>query len=189
MNVANALTLFRLFLSPALLVAFAFWDHLSAQFCALGIACLSEGSDILDGHLARNRAQITDFGKLIDPMADSISRLTAFLCFAGVGYVPVWMVVCILYRDSIVATLRTIAAVQNIVVAARPSGKIKAVVQGTAILTVLVLSILHQLYQTPHYAQIVHGLMALVTGVTVLSGVDYLMGNWAVVRKVWTQAG
>jgi CDP-diacylglycerol--glycerol-3-phosphate 3-phosphatidyltransferase len=178
-NVPNMLTVFRILLSP-LFIVFFLSDHLYATLCALAIVCLSEITDLLDGYFARIRSEGTEFGKILDPLADSLSRLTVFVCFLHVGYISVWMLIPILYRDILVSTLRTVAAMQNVVIAARKSGKIKAIVQGTVIIIVVTLEVVHRISMLHHRA-IVYYLMWIVVMVTSWSAYDYIRGNFHVI--------
>jgi len=128
MTLPNILTSIRLILSPVLAILFLN-DGPAARYAILGIVILSELTDLFDGYMARKRGQVTDLGKLLDPMADSIYRDTIFLCLAVVNQVSLFLVLPILYRDSIISTLRTVCAYKGIVLAARMSGKVKAVLR------------------------------------------------------------
>lgn len=145
MTLANWLTFLRLLLSPIFVLVFmqeGFWPRVAA----LGIVVLSELTDAFDGHLARSRGEVTDFGKLLDPLADSVSRISVFVAFMAVGLIPWWMVLVFVYRDSLISTMRTVCAYRGEVVAARASGKIKAIVQATAIIAVLFFRIVSQIF-------------------------------------------
>ena len=152
---------------------------------------ISELTDLFDGIVARRRNEVTNFGKILDPLADSISRLTIFICFVYGGQAPIYLVIFILYRDSMVATIRTVCAYRGVVVSARRSGKLKAVVQATAILTILLLRVLA--YKFPEvkgqFLRIDHGIIWVVTIITILSAIDYLTGNWAVLRQQLESSG
>jgi CDP-diacylglycerol--glycerol-3-phosphate 3-phosphatidyltransferase len=179
-TLANALTTFRLLMSPVFIAAF-FWENPLSVPLSLGLVLLSEGSDVLDGYLARSRGQVTSFGKIFDPFADSISRFTVFLCYLAARMAPLWMVIIILYRDMLVSTLRTAAASQGVVISARRSGKIKAMVQGTSIIAIQTLMLFHEGREAlPQYT---HGFMMVVTFVTAWSAFDYVWGNRDVLTK------
>jgi len=135
------LTASRLVLSPIFVLVFLH-DTFGGAIACLAIAIVSELTDLFDGMVARYRNEVTDFGKILDPLADSISRLTIFICFVQGGQAPIYLIVFILYRDSLVATLRTFCAYRGVVVSARKTGKIKAVFQATAILIILLLRII-----------------------------------------------
>jgi CDP-diacylglycerol---glycerol-3-phosphate 3-phosphatidyltransferase len=145
MTLANWLTFLRLLLSPVFVLVFlqpGFWPKVAA----LAIVVLSELTDAFDGHLARRMGEVTDFGKLLDPLADSVSRISVFIAFMAVELIPWWMVLVFVYRDSLISTMRTVCAWRGEVVAARASGKIKAVVQATAIIAILVFRIASELF-------------------------------------------
>ena len=186
MKLPTKVTLIRVVLSPFFAIAFL-GDSLLYKFAALIIAIIFEVTDILDGYLARRTRQVTTFGKILDPFADSISRFTVFLCFLVHGWAHVGMIMIIFYRDCLVQFIRVHAASGNIIVAARTSGKIKAVVQGTVIITVLLLdcadSILHFLPPAFPISSIAWWGMAIVTAVTFASALDYLQGNLEILRK------
>ena len=148
MTAANWLTAARIFMSPFFVLIFV-QEGLWARIAALLLIIASELTDAFDGALARKRGEVTDFGKLLDPLADSISRITVFVAFMWSGLIPWWMLLVFIYRDSTVATMRTICAYRGEVVAARVSGKIKAIVQATAIITILVARIANSLF--PQY--------------------------------------
>jgi CDP-diacylglycerol--glycerol-3-phosphate 3-phosphatidyltransferase len=184
-NIALILTASRLVLSPIFVFVYMQQTYWTALAC-LGIAILSELTDLFDGMVARARNEVTNLGKILDPMADSISRLTVFLCFVWGGQAPLYLIIFILYRDSMIATLRTFCAYRGVVVSARKSGKLKAVVQATVILIILLLRTLSYKIQ-PEMAEtfltVSHVLIWIVTLVTVLSAFDYLQGNWRVLRE------
>jgi len=175
LNLPNVLTSIRLFLSPVLAYLFIY-DDLTARYLTLLIVLLSELTDLFDGYMARKRGQVTDFGKILDPLADSIYRDTIFLCLAVDREVSLFLVLPILYRDSIISTLRTVCAYKGIVVAARWSGKLKAVLQAVVIVLILVLRILahsHPDLAASSYL-IANLLMGVACLVTLYSAFDYL---------------
>jgi CDP-diacylglycerol--glycerol-3-phosphate 3-phosphatidyltransferase len=135
-TVAHYFTFLRLILMPLFLITYLHpsFLNLSASnvpwMLAL-ILLLSELSDACDGFLARRMNQVTDLGKILDPMADSLSRLGVYFCFShGVVALPLEIPLLMLYRDVLISTLRTICALKGFALAARWSGKVKAVVQA-----------------------------------------------------------
>jgi CDP-diacylglycerol--glycerol-3-phosphate 3-phosphatidyltransferase len=156
LTLPNILTLLRLASAPLFLVLFFadFLDPIGYRWrlvLCLAVVILSETSDLLDGWLARRYKQVSDFGKLMDPYADSAFRLTVLFSFASHEYskttswVPLWMVVLLLYRDLVTSVLRTFAIKRGAVVAARFSGKLKAVAEAAAIISVLVVAIVYKM--------------------------------------------
>ena len=202
MNLANKLTLTRLGLSILFVVIF-FIDNIFAKFAALFIVILVELTDLFDGKIARSRKQGSNFGKLLDPAVDSMSRLIIFISFAvyntqtssfiapiwsirNIHLIPVWMVIILFIRDSVVSLLRSLAAYQNIIIHARASGKIKAVVQGFGIISILSLLILQHYFSSIPLNLISYFIMLGVTIVTAWSCFDYVLGNKDILRKLET---
>ena len=114
MRPANVLTGTRLLLSPVFFVAFLLPDwtaqgRVAATIVALICYALIEITDLVDGSVARLTDSVSDFGKLLDPLADSVSRLTYFLCFGVVGFMSWWILLILIYRDVSVAYIRTYA--------------------------------------------------------------------------------
>lgn len=186
MKLPTKVTLSRVVLSPVFAAAF-FVDSFWARVVALLVAVSFEVTDILDGYLARRYKQVTAFGKILDPFADSVSRFTVFLCFLVAGWAQVWMIMVIFYRDCLVQFIRVHAASGNIIVGARTSGKVKAIVQGTVIITVLLVNMADGLWKllppSLPVALIAWWGMLVVTVVTFLSAVDYVVGNLEVLRR------
>jgi CDP-diacylglycerol---glycerol-3-phosphate 3-phosphatidyltransferase len=150
---------------------------------------VSELSDIFDGYLARKYNQVTDLGKILDPMADSISRISVYLTFTqGIVQLPMLLVFVFLYRDSVVGTLRTICALRGFALAARQSGKVKAVIQAVVAFCILVLMIPQSLgYISASTLQLFSALLVSVAGLyTVYSGIDYIYENREYVKKLIT---
>ena len=181
LRLPNFLTIFRLFLSPVFIVVFL----LHQWWVALGVAVVFELTDLLDGFFARRYRMVSPLGKLIDPLADSTSRFSVFLAFVTAPSVrtdpwPVLLVAAIFYRDAIVAYVRTFAASTGTVLAARMSGKLKAVVQCVGIIVFLTCRALADTVPaiSPHLPQVYYGVMVPVAAVTLWSCVDYLFANW-----------
>jgi len=94
-------------------------------------------TDAVDGHIARKHNLITNFGKLMDPLADKVLTTAAFIVFVDVGIIPAWMVIVILAREFIITGLRGVAASEGVVIEASLSGKLKTVFQMVAICLIL----------------------------------------------------
>jgi CDP-diacylglycerol---glycerol-3-phosphate 3-phosphatidyltransferase len=179
MKIPNVLTLSRLLLAPVFLAAFL---TEGGMWYALALTLYFEATDLADGFLARRMKQTSQLGKILDPLADSVSRFTIFLGLLVTDYASVWAIACIFWRDSIVSTVRILAASQGVIVSARASGKAKAIVQGIAINVIVGAICLRERLDIPVAELQDHAwkLMWFVAGVTLLSLVDYLVGN----RKV-----
>ncbi len=137
MNLPNQLTVSRFGLTGlflvALLVPFPF--H---QTVALFLFAAASLTDYFDGALARKHGLITNFGILMDPLADKILTGSAFIAFVELGWMPAWMVVIIVGRELAITGLRMLAASKNLVLAAEGFGKHKTITQIVCILCILV---------------------------------------------------
>lgn len=181
-SVPNLLTFARIALSPLFILFFTLeGDWFIGAFI---VGLLFEITDFLDGAIARYHNAVTGFGKLLDPLADKISRFTVFLCLLASGYAGVLPVALIFYRDMIVSGIRTVAAYQNEILAARTSGKLKAISQSIGITAVLILILMHRHDAQPpaQDKQIAKAIVWVVALVTTASGVDYLRANWRHLR-------
>lgn len=128
MTAADKVTLSRIILAPFFfLVIRAQWIPRQPALVALWIMfCWMELSDFVDGRLARRDNQVTAFGKLFDPFADVISRVTYFLAFASIGIMPLWVFLVVLYREFGILFLRMLLGLKGIAMGARTGGKLKA---------------------------------------------------------------
>lgn len=127
-NLANNLSFIRIvlaFIATAMIMS----NNLILLMIAIILIAYSELTDMLDGYIARRNNIITDIGKLLDPLSDSISRFLYFFAFGYIGLFPIWLVLALFLRDIIVAYIRTYVSLSGIAMGARYSGKLKAVVQ------------------------------------------------------------
>lgn len=191
MPIAHYLTLIRVFVGPLFLLTYLYPSALGLSSLTLPLFLLlfltaSELSDAFDGYFARKYNQVTDLGKILDPMADSIYRNSVFLTFTLEPVsLPIGIVFIFIYRDSIVSTLRTICAFKGIALAARSSGKIKAVIQAIAaflVLGLMILSALNLITQDDltYYSTLIVGLAA---SYALYSGYDYMFANSRYIKK------
>jgi len=137
MNLPNKLTLSRFVLTVAFLaVMFAnFRYHVTVALLLFSAASLT---DYFDGKIARRDKLITNFGVLMDPLADKIMVCSAFIAFVGLKWIPAWMVVVIVARELAITGLRLLAASKQVVLAAEGYGKHKTISQIVAIIAILV---------------------------------------------------
>jgi CDP-diacylglycerol--glycerol-3-phosphate 3-phosphatidyltransferase len=153
------------------------------MIAALAVLVLQEVSDIVDGVLARRHGLVTELGKLLDPLADTLSHMGAFLCLMWVGLVPLWLLIVMYYREAIVGTLRVIAARNNLVMGARFSGKLKAMGQAfTANLLVFLMILKHYDPAFP-IEPIALILSVLLAAVTLVSLGDYYLAVRDLVKR------
>ena len=137
MNLANKLTVIRIFLVPIFLIFIAVQGIPYGTFIATFIFILASLTDKLDGYIARSRNQITNFGKFMDPLADKLLVTSALIYLVELQMVPSWAAIVIIAREFAVSGLRTIAASEGKVIAASWWGKIKTVIQIIAIVLLL----------------------------------------------------
>ncbi|MEM8962132.1 MAG: CDP-diacylglycerol--glycerol-3-phosphate 3-phosphatidyltransferase [Acidobacteriota bacterium] len=128
----NLLSAFRILLVPPLILALV-GPFVDREWYALGIFIVAALTDWIDGALARRWDIESRLGKLLDPAADKILTMAAFVSLVAIGYVAAWLVIVILAREFAVSTLRSVAASEGIVIAAGIWGKIKTVLQMIAI--------------------------------------------------------
>ena len=133
-NLPNALTLFRIFLVPFLVVVLL-TKFTAREFVGLAIFLVAAITDFFDGYFARRYNKITRLGALLDPIADKLLMSAAFISLVEMDpkHVPAWMVVIIIGREFAVSGLRSIAAQQGVDIPASPLGKGKLISQVIAI--------------------------------------------------------
>ena len=136
MNIANKLTISRIILTFIFLF-FLFSKGTLSQVMALIVFTLAAWTDFLDGFLAKKRNEISDFGKFMDPIADKVLVIAAFLAFVEMKLVPAWIVVIIVFREFSITGLRVLALAKGKVIEAEMAGKHKTVSQIVSIYIVL----------------------------------------------------
>ena len=173
MNLPNRLTMLRILLVPVFVLLFyAGWYFLSLiVFAAASI------TDTLDGYIARSQNLVTNFGKLMDPLADKILVMAAMLCFVQAGRCPAWVVIVILAREFLVTSLRLIAAGEGIVIAADVFGKLKTIFQMVWIVCGLLALSFSGVKLFSAFASV---LMWVSLALALLSGANYCIKNRAV---------
>lgn len=170
MNLANKLTMIRLFSVPIFIILFEIYGVSNGISAILFI--LTASTDFLDGHIARSRGLVTTFGKFMDPLVDKVLTQAGYIVLAGAGIIPSWTVVIIIFRELMITGLRTLAASNNITIAASPYGKAKTVSQMLCITLYLLIGVLPGI---PFY---VYDIVLYISVVlTVISGIDYIIKN------------
>jgi len=179
-NLPNRLTLARLGLVLFFVVCFSV-DFPFQFTAAFAIFITATFTDWLDGEIARRRQLITDFGKLMDPLADKILTAAAFICLASYGAIPPWAVILIISREFLITGLRSLAASKGIVMAADTLGKHKTSWQmGTILYFLLLLS--WREFGTPAWFDRAwwagtHGFVPIMVALSTWSGLAYLRRN------------
>jgi len=186
MNLPNKLTILRIVLA-FIFIVFLFLPGLAYKIAALATFLMASATDALDGYLAKKHNQVTDFGRLMDPIADKILILSAFLAFVQMQLVPAWMVIIIIFREAAMTGLRALALTKNKVIVADRGGKHKTAFQVFAIVAILLLIIFKEAgpkllsfwsQRTEiAYKQAIFVLMFITMGLTLVSGISYLLKN------------
>lgn len=196
MNLPNKLTLSRFALTALFLLA-VFWRSPINDTAALVLFIVASVTDYFDGKIARDRKLVTNFGTLMDPLADKILTCSAFIALVersqlGNGAlvkVEAWMVVIIVARELAITGLRLLAASKNVVLAAERYGKHKTASQITAIIALLLADSCVEwgggattwlMPWVPKFAQVA---LWLTVGLTFTSGAIYLWRN----RKIYLE--
>lgn len=136
MNPANKATLLRILLVP-LFVACFYLDSLVSHLIACVIFVFASLTDLWDGWYARRHNLVTDFGKLMDPMADKLLLCTAYIMLCSAGKVSGILTVVFVGRELIISAFRLIAVEKGVVIAAGKLGKIKTTLQCVSIVLLL----------------------------------------------------
>lgn len=183
MNLPNKITIFRMFIAPIFLAVYlAGIPHrflLSALIFALGAI-----TDALDGRIARKNNIVTNFGKLLDPIADKMLVTAGLLAFMKDGLCSIWIVMIILTRDFAVTSVRMIAASQNVVIPANIGGKIKTVMQMVSFIAVMLLCELTNVYKLGLNMGLISNILLGVTAaVAVVSGLIYIINGWKIIKE------
>lgn len=186
MNLPNKLTISRIALTFVFML-FLFSHGLLAKVLALITFLIASFTDFLDGFIAKKTSQITDLGKLMDPIADKVLVLAAFLAFVEMELVPAWMVVIIIFREIAITGLRVLALTKNKIIQSDDGGKHKTVSQIFAIFVILLFLIFREAgikifkfwdsNTEIIYKEAIFILMFVTVVLTLISGMSYLVRN------------
>lgn len=171
MTTASKITLIRVALIPVYMVLM----YLSGgepnawMFSGLAVFIIASLTDYVDGHIARTRGQVTDFGKFLDPLADKLLVVAAMVMFCEWGQMPGWALMLVLTREFAVTGLRLVAVGKGNVIAAGWSGKVK---------TASTMIGLCVLMAFPTVSWVAGLVTAVIVVTTVYSGVEYFVQNW-----------
>lgn len=192
MNLANKITIARIMLIPLFILFFAEYPlwltesrrffgfiHLYGTYIALGVFILASATDKLDGYIARKYNQITNLGKLLDPLADKLLISVALIMMVQSGMVATWIAVAIIAREFVITGLRMVASEQGIALSADSHGKLKMVLQVIAIAAVLLDNYPFQLVTM---IQVDEFLMLAAVALTIYSGIHYLLNNYKLIK-------
>ncbi len=179
LNLPNVLTVLRIMLVPVLVVALL-GNTPAGDVLAAIVFALASLTDFVDGYLARARGSITNFGKLMDPLADKLLIVAALIALVSQQRLAAWIAMVIITRELAVTVLRMGATAQfGVVAGANMLGKIKTCLQIAAILAVIAV------HGSPVW---VTALLYVTVAVTVLSGLDYFFGLRRQIAQAQAQA-
>jgi CDP-diacylglycerol---glycerol-3-phosphate 3-phosphatidyltransferase len=197
MNIANKITVLRIvltfvfifFLSFPFKGIWVFWSKIASLAIFIFVAL----SDYLDGRIARQKNMVTDFGKLMDPIADKIFVLAAFAAFVQLQIIEAWMFVIIMSREILIMSLRLFALNKGKVLSASKAGKQKTFSQMILIFFILSFILLREIRVTfftwnpaweQFFRQGIFILMTLTVILTLYSGLSYLWENRKIVTRL-----
>ena len=186
MNLPNKITIARIVLT-FVFMCFLFSRGIFCKSAALVVFVIAALSDYLDGYIAKKYNCVSAFGKIMDPVADKILTLAAFLAFVEMELIPAWMAVIIIMRELIITSIRLRALKHGEALGAGMGGKHKTVSQMVSIFVVLVFIIIKETGLKPAgfwdasfeywYRQLIFILMSITVIFTIISGASYLVGN------------
>ena len=191
MNIANRLTILRILLTFVFMF-FLFCHGLWAKALSLAIFIFAALSDFFDGMIAHKKNMVTDFGRLMDPIADKILILAAFAAFVQMQLIEAWMFVIIVSREILITSLRLFALNKGKVLSATRVGKHKTLSQMLVIFSILGFIVLREVKLTyftwdPNgeklFRQGIYILMLVTIGLTLYSGLSYLCENRKIIAK------
>jgi len=173
-TVANRITFARIIFIP-IFIALLISDLPYRQWLAAAVLALIAASDGLDGYLARSLNQVSDLGKILDPLADKLVIAAALIVLIQITDLPVWVVVVIISRELIVTWLRWLAARRKVVISASPLGKAKTVFQITAIFFWIFN------FDNPIFFTLSWTFISVAIILSIVSAIDY----FTKFRKIW----
>ncbi len=176
LNLPNKLTLLRVILIPFFIAALmATPGAPGMKYLAVIIFAAACITDTLDGHIARSRNLVTNFGKFMDPLADKLLVCSALICFIELGRLPAWIVIVIVAREFIISGFRLVASDRGVVIAASKWGKSKTISQMVTIILLIL--------DFPALRPVTNVFIVLMTVLTVVSLADYIVKNKDVLKE------
>jgi CDP-diacylglycerol---glycerol-3-phosphate 3-phosphatidyltransferase len=191
MNLANKITITRIILTFVFIYLFP--KGFIFKVVGFFVFTLAAISDLLDGWVAKHKNQVTDFGKILDPIADKILVLSAFLIFLQMQLIDAWMVIVIISRELTITGLRLFALSKGKVLAAEKAGKHKTVSQMVSIFMIMGFVILKEYFNKINfwnevgekfYLSSIYMVMLVTVSLTLISGISYLWRNRRMLVKI-----
>lgn len=178
LTIASKVTIARICLIPVFIVCYHLWGDLWSGAIPAAVFILASMTDWVDGYLARSRNEVTNFGKFMDPIADKLLVMSAFVLLVGDGRMTGVSCIIILAREFIISGFRLIASDRGMVLAAGKLGKIKTTLQIIAIV-LLLLNNFPFVYVGIPMDKIV---LAAAVVMTIWSGADYIVKNREILK-------
>ena len=178
LTIASKVTIARICLIPVFIVCYHLWGDLWSGAIPAAVFVLASMTDWVDGYLARSRNKVTNFGKFMDPIADKLLVMSAFVLLVGDGRMTGVSCIIILAREFIISGFRLIASDRGMVLAAGKLGKIKTTLQIIAIV-LLLLNNFPFVYIGIPMDKIV---LAAAVVMTIWSGADYIVKNRQILK-------
>lgn len=191
MNTANRLTMLRIVLT-FIFMFFLFGHGLWMKAVSFVIFIVAALSDFFDGFIAQRKNMVTDFGRLMDPIADKILVLAAFAAFVQMQLIEAWMFVIIVSREILITSLRLFALNKGKVLSATRAGKHKTISQMSVIFAILLFIVVKEVMLSyfvwnPAWERIfrngIYVLMLVTVGLTLYSGLSYLWENRKIIAR------
>lgn len=194
MTLPNQLTLLRIILTPVFLFCLFSGNYVFHQL-SLAVFIIAAVTDWYDGWVARKWGYVTQWGKFLDPLADKILTSAAFIAFVYLDIMQSWMMLIIVIRDISITLLRSFAEFKNKPVVTAKSAKVKTFIQMVAVYYILVLTVLKDvkwiassygdILQILTSQMIIYPLMLLVTLLTLITGIMYLVDNRKILKELY----
>lgn len=179
LNLANRITIFRIFLIPVFMFFLLNRDiQPLGTYIAVAIFVLAALTDTVDGYVARLQKKVTSFGKFLDPVADKLLISAALICLVELRDISSWVAILIIAREFAVSGLRLGAMVKGEVIPASLLGKIKTSVQIIAVIAVILNPSVTIIGKSIGWY-----LMALAVIITLISGIEYFVKSWGILAS------
>lgn len=174
-NLPNVLTASRILLIPVFVVVFSSPTP-TRSLIAATLFLIAALTDMLDGYLARRRSQVTDLGRLLDPVADKLLVLSGLILLVQFDRVAAWLAILIIAREVAVTGVRAVAAADGVVLAAEAAGKYKMTTQVIAVLLLILEDSVLPWGWNPHLLGT--GVLYVALALGLISGWQYVVSYW-----------
>lgn len=191
-TVPNFITLIRIILTP-LYLYFILVPRYGYKLVSLVIFSIAIFTDLVDGYYARKYKKTSRTGKFLDPLADKILIISAYISFTFINdLIPIWMVLVIFIRDLVVTGLRIIFERRGLSMTTRKTAKYKTAIQGFNIFFILIylvilehfnIGLFNKLVNFIEEYRLVYNITLAVTIITVYTGMEYILINWKILKE------